>query len=625
MDNVKRRELLKMGIGLAGSLAAGGLTLNAETPRSRPEENLEFRSLGITLDSPKSPFLEKAAEILSSRVQEHSGITPRSSGKTDCAVHLDIQKGIGSEGFRIESISRNEMRITGNDGRVLLYGIGKFLRSNTYQQGSLAFGSWQGTSIPDMPFREIYFATHFHNFYEEAPVSQIQRYVEDLALWGYNGVDVWFDMHQYEDLEDPAAQAMLRRLNAILKAAKALKLNAGLTLIANEAYANSPKDLRADYTIGHDGYFKEPEGNYPVDLCPNKPGAKALLLKWREGVFQAFQSVGLDHVTIWPYDQGGCTNKACAPWGANGFLTMAQPIAEMARRDFPGCKIILSTWDFDHFTSGEWKGLEAKFGNERPGWVDYVMAGDDGVLRYSGDPPKHHVPGAFPLLSFPEISMWGATPWGGFGANPLPAHHQAIWNREKNAIVGGFPYSEGIFDDLNKVLYAQLYWNKNISASAIVDEYIAYEFSPKIVHPMREVIEVLERNYPRHAENLNSEHTPVKFILNQSSGAKQAFEAVQQAASHLSPRSANSWRWRILYLRALIDSELAQHGFRVSDRCEKAFRELEVIDHAQSAYYVVSPPTKKALERARRTTGGPQNKVCLIARLLRHQSDGKIH
>jgi len=27
--------------------------------------------------------------------------------------------------------------------------------------------------------------------------------------------------------------------------------------------------------------------------------------------------------------------------------------------------------------------------------------------------------GGLPLLNFPEISMWGRSPWGGYGFNPL--------------------------------------------------------------------------------------------------------------------------------------------------------------------------------------------------------------
>jgi len=569
--------------------------LNTSSPSA---SGTECKSVSIHLVAPWSPVLEREIEILTSRIQERSGVKPGLHGRAGCRVELDVQKGMGSEGFRIEDGSRGKVRIVGNDSRGLLYGIGKFLRSNNYHQGSFTLGNWRGTSVPEKPLRAIYFATHYFNFYHVAPVEKIQRYVEDLALWGYNGVVVWFDMHHFDGIQDPAAQAMVQRLNAILRTAKNVGIDASLVVLGNEAYANSPVALRADWTAGHDGYFAEPGGHYHVELCPNKPGAKALMLKWRQEMFAAFKDVGVDYVMIWPYDQGGCTCSKCKPWGANGFLTMAEPIAELARRDFPGCKIILSGWYFGLFTSGEWDLLEEEFAKERPRWIDYLLAdGIGGVQRYSGNPPAHRVPGGFPLLSFPEVSMWGASPWGGFGANPLATHHQDLWNTGKDSLAGGIPYSEGIYEDLNKVLYAQFFWQKDKAAGSIVDEYIAYEFSPEVVAPVRKAIEILEKNYPRRMENLEEGTGPLRFVLEQSDGAEEAFNLVRQANMQLSPQARGSWRWRILDLRALIDGELVKNDYRVTARCEEAFQELTDIYYAQKAVFGVAPPSRAAIER----------------------------
>jgi hypothetical protein len=48
------------------------------------------------------------------------------------------------------------------------------------------------------------------------------------------------------------------------------------------------------------------------------------------------------------------------------------------------------------------------------------------------------VPGNLPLLNFPEISMWGNWPWGGFGANPQPAYLPPWRNNEHFTLAGGF-------------------------------------------------------------------------------------------------------------------------------------------------------------------------------------------
>lgn len=579
----------------------------------------ECRSLNIQLVAPRSMVLDREVEILASRIQERADIKATFSGQAGCSVELDVQKGIGIEGFRIEDVTPGAVRIVGNDNRGLLYGIGKFLRSNTYQQGSFTLGNWRGTSVPDKPLRGVYPATHFFNFYHVAPVEQLQRYMEDLALWGYNLVVFDFDMHHYEGIHDPAAQAMLNRMNVIGRTARNVGLEIGLGMAVNDAYMNSPVAMRADWTAGHDGYTRQLGAHYHLELCPNKPGAKDLLLKWQGEVFQAFKDLGVDYVIPWPYDNGGCTCSQCKPWGVNGYLTLAEPIAEMARRDFPGCKVILSTWLFDHFTSGEYAGLEEKFGKEHPQWVNYVLADDfqsseygmhsdtregSGVQRYSGNPPAHRVPGGFPLVGFPEVSMWGALPWGGFGANPLPAHHQQIWNTGRDSLAGGFIYSEGIFEDLNKVLYAQFYWQKDRPAGSIVDEYISYEFSPKVVAPVHKAIEILETNFPRRTENL--EKGEPRFVMEHSSGTGEALNLIRQADNQLPAWARASWRWRILYLRARIDDELARNDFRVSPPCEQALQELTNIFYAKRAIWAVSPVSKEAIERHRSKVGPDQ-------------------
>ena len=237
-------------------------------------------------------MLDRVVEILASRIRERSGINPTFREEGPCSVELNVQQGIGSEGFRIEDVSRGKVRILGNESRGLLYGVGKFLRSNTYRQGSFTLGNWRGTSVPEEPLRGIYFATHFFNFYHEAPIEKIERYVEDLGLWGYNAIFVWFDMHHFEGMQDPAAQAMIKRLNAILETAKDVGLDTGLTLIANEAYANSPAALRADWTAGHDGYFREPQGPLPRGTLPPQTGSESSDVEMARGNVPGIQGCG---------------------------------------------------------------------------------------------------------------------------------------------------------------------------------------------------------------------------------------------------------------------------------------------------------------------------------------------
>ena len=176
---------------------------------------------------------------------------------------------------------------------------------------------------------------------------------------------VWFGMEEFNGINDPKAQAMLARLRALLKIVKDLGLNVSLGCICNDGYKNSPAELRADgSTVDHKGYHtKMGNGIYNLgnELCPSKPGVPEMEMGLCRERFNAFKGIGVDYWFIWPYDNGGCTCPKCAPWGANGYLRMAEPLARAYRREFPKGKVVLGTWYFDRWGIGEWDGITAKF------------------------------------------------------------------------------------------------------------------------------------------------------------------------------------------------------------------------------------------------------------------------
>ncbi len=264
-----------------------------------------------------------------------------------------------------------------------------------------------------------------------------------------NALSVWFDMHHYKGMDDPAAGAMIERLRAVLRAAERVGMGLGLITLGNEAFADSPAELRADWRKGQNGYHRTPAGHYHVGLCPSLPGGLETILDCRRQVLQAFADLPIRYAWIWPYDQGGCTCAECAPWGSNGFLRVAEAEARVVKEYFPAAEIVFSTWFFDHFVDGEWDGITAEFSRKRPEWIDWILI--DGFGEFPEYPLRHGVPGAYPVLGFPEISMQNMSPWGGFGANPRPRHWQAHWDKVKNVMAGSFPYSEGIFEDMNKI------------------------------------------------------------------------------------------------------------------------------------------------------------------------------
>ena len=96
----------------------------------------------------------------------------------------------------------------------------------------------------------MYLATHFHNFYHDVPIEEVQQYVQELCLWGFNSIMVWYDMRHTKTFDDPEAAAYRARLKAILQSARDVGVGTTLTLIGNEADLACPKELWANPKAG---------------------------------------------------------------------------------------------------------------------------------------------------------------------------------------------------------------------------------------------------------------------------------------------------------------------------------------------------------------------------------------
>ena len=527
-------------------------------------------SVRVLLQGKPGNIARRAAEILGRKINERCGRDIVTSGPAAFAIELGIEPGIGAEGFKIADGPGGVMRILGNDEKGLLYGTGKFLRNSTYHQGSFLPGPWRGTSVPKCPARGIYLATHFRNFYEAAPDEEMERYIEDLSLWGFNLLALTYPHWQYTGSDDPAVRKMTEHLRWIMKVAKGVDMRVFLGDSLNGGFKSTPRELLRTPVPDPLGRH----GNFGVNLCPSKPAGRECLLKTWDQLLDNFADPGLDGVTYWPYDEGGCGCKDCWPWGARGYLSLARAVSTLVRKKCPNIKIIVSTWTFDTPPAGEWEALTRVLGEDKS-WADYIQA--DAHEDFPCYPLERGVPGGLPLLNFPEISMWGQNPWGGYGANPLPARLQRLWNQTQNRLSGGTPYSEGIYEDINKVIYSQFYWDPQRSAMATVREYAAYEFSPDVADDLVKVVEIFERNHQR--EKLGP-------------SVLEAWNYVQKIDKRLPPRIRIAWRWRIVYLRALIDHEMMKtHGKLQGQTLQRAFQELTRIYHAEHSHSMpIHPP-----------------------------------
>ncbi len=535
----------------------------------------QVREVRVVPPPAASALSRRAVSAFAARLEQRSGAKVVDSASAPLTLRLRLRPGLGAEGYAISSAGPRQIEIAGNDERGLLYGLGRLLHTSSYSAHGFTPGTWRGKSAPACQVRGVYLACHFGNFYEAAPIEELETYVEDLAFWGINTVGLNYPQWQYESFDDPAARRNLDRIRLLMKRAKQAGLQVGLLAAENQGFRSAPAGIR---NKPYPDDWKR-RGDLGTNVCPSVPAGRAYLLAFWNRLFDEFRDPGLDFLVFWPYDEGGCGCPDCWPWGSRGHLRLSRAIADLARRRWPACKFVLSTWMYDTPPAGEWSGLTQALERDS-NLVDFIMA--DAHEDYPRYPLDDGVPGRLPLLNFPEISMWGMSPWGGYGANPLPARLQLLWNQVKGKVAGGFPYSEGIYEDLNKVICSQFYWAPSQPARDTVNAYAAAYFSPGVAGSVAEAVDLLEKSHKRTGRTRSIG----------PADARKAFELISAADAALTPEARRSWRWRILYLRARIDDLLVRTNGRYrGPELKAAFDELTRLYHAANVHTnKVAPP-----------------------------------
>jgi len=531
---------------LFAAIAAVVATLTAAVAEAPPgTSKAGLRQVEVRLPDNPGAVVERIYSVFSRVIQERTGIEP--SRSKDGKIVFGLRAGLGEEGYEIADGENGEILITGNDERGLLYGVGAFLRSALYQPGSFTPGAWRGKSAPASPLRIAYLASHTGNWYENAPSEAVQRYIEELGLWGYNAVMLCLPVEQFDSFSDPKVQQMAAHVLKMLAATKQIGLKTGLIRSPNNAYKSLPADLGA---MEKGCPQITALGNH---ACPAKPAAHEMLLRnWTE-ILEAFRPVGLDYVCFWPYDNGGCNCDKCRPWGSNGYISLGKDMAEKFREFNPQGEVILSSW---RFLAGEWHGLYDVL-EKGPVWAQYLLANScrgfpDDVAKANEETIRRGTPGKLTLMVFPEISMLGMWPWGGRGAAfRTEAVKEDINQARQIGAASIMPYSEGIYEDVSKVIWVQAFWDPRRSVDEILEEYVRYEYDPQVLPGALEVIRLLGT---MQETSLRSK----KFSPLEAGRGKQCGDFVEQIEPKLPAYVRESWRWQLFATRCRIESCLRQ-------------------------------------------------------------------
>ncbi len=495
-------------------------------------------------------------EIIRTRIAERSTL----SGSNAYRLGFHLDPAFAEEEFSVKTDTESGS-ITGGSFRALLFGAGVFLRSIDYRSDSFFVPMQRLRMTPAAEHRECYFARHFHNYYHMAPPEEFSRYIEDLALWGFNTFNTQSlpTINLSSDTPEEELRKLADDFHKLVATIRKLDCKLAAFDSFNQGLMDAPEAIRA---VPNTDSLR---GNNGVNICPSLPEG----LKYLDEIYlkslEPFRDIRPDFTYFWPFDEGGCECEKCRPYGGNGYLRFIEHRIPMLKKQFgEQVKIIIATWAF-HEDEYErlYRWLETR--ND----IDSIMSDAHG--NYPAYPLMHKLPGRAKLITFPEISMWGRSPWGGYGATPLPEHFTKLWNQIRGHVDGCRLYSEGLFEDINKVIVGGFYMNSGSRAEDLLREYARYEFCGADPEEFVRLCRELETIHIRNVHGFD----PGKLDFDSyRPHAVEALALAMRLDSQISPRLRSAWRWRLFYLRAVLEYELCVHGTLDTEAAVDAMKEL---------------------------------------------------
>ena len=505
------------------------------------EKPIRVLSIDTTALPAGEAVYQKLFPIVKKRIEDRCAAVCAENIPAEFTLRFVLDDTLPEEAFSLAD-EKAGIVIRGASFLALLYGAGQFLHKSRYIAEGVIPTLWRGMSVPQNPKRVIQLEQHFFNYYQCCSEEELREQIEDLALWGLNGVSSVFSCLNLTSWDDPSIPNLVKILRCMLSTAKELTLKAGIEF-SNVDFMNPRQELRADYK-----YLLSKTGNL---ICPSTEGGYEYIEELFGKILSFVADIGLDFIVYIAYDEGGCSCDKCWPWAGRGYYDMTRRLSKFAKQHHPNLEFWLFTWYVgrgdDH--RNEWPSLyqrlreDAAKGDE---WVDYLLleTRDDYDEVYypvrNGQPTAHTR-----LLTFPDVSMTGLTPWGGFGAVCTPELMKRWEAPFAPHCHGGYLYSEGIWDDINKAVMLGIYWDRSRSTDETLADYCGYEY-PGV--PQEDFIRLVNLIEASQSCTNRTTHKPCPL-----SYCEEAMEIAERVNEALPEKIRMYWKWRILYIRAYLD------------------------------------------------------------------------
>lgn len=474
----------------------------------------------------QSPLRETITEVLQQEIRKRTNIEIRSAGDWNRPVTLAValssdtdllgkpipasaREMYEKDGFTclLESEGgKQTLWLVAADDRGALFAGGYFLRTARLSRGKILYNTANDIiTSPEYELRGHQLGyRNTANSYDAWTVEQYEQYIRELAVFGTNCIEqIPFDSPS--PLMKMPMPEMDKEISLICR-------RYGLDFwvwIPIEADLTDPDVFRKEVQKHRDYYRDTPK---------------------------------LSHVFIPGGDPGHNHPKEVLP-----FL---EEIAVSLKEYHPEAGIWLSLQGFsDEQVDYFYRYLET----ESPDWFTGVVSGPSSPDMSD---TRYRLPRKYRHRHYPDIThtvrcqyptpQWDqayALTLGREPINPEPFYYARIHNTYAPLTDGFITYSDGVHDDINKVVWSCLGWDTRLDVNAIVEQYVRFFFNTKSGDRVPDAVFALERNW--------------RGPLEENGGVEAAFFKWQQLEKSY-PELQKNWRWQMLVLRAYYDTYTAR-------------------------------------------------------------------
>jgi hypothetical protein len=476
----------------------------------------------LIAEEPRSQTEPVAARMLQEEVQKRTGLKwaiaseydgrkpaialATADAKESAGRKVPSAPGLKREGYRIcvEQGPGPVVWVIGADSRGMLFGVGRLLRLLDW--GPARAGLAESTDITTAPA----YAIRGHqlgyraraNSYDAWNAATYEQYIRDLVLFGTNCIE----NIPFED-DQPSPHMTVPRS----------EMNVRLSEICDRY------DL--DYWVWT-----------PVVFDLKDQAKRAAEIERHVSLYKVCPR--LDAVFVPGGDPGANPPELLLP--------LLKDIGERLMAQHPAARVWLS---LQWFNRAQIEEVFAYLDKNQPDWLGGLVAGPS-------SPPipetRKRLVARYKLRHYPDIThtvrCQYPVPWwdpafaltlGRECPNPRPVYYAYLHNWLAPYTDGFLTYSDGIHDDVNKVIWSARGWDPQVEVRDVLKDYVRVFFRPDLAEAATDGILALEENW----EGSLSENGAVEGTL-----------ALWQALEAKAPQLQNNWRWQLCLLRSTYDA-----------------------------------------------------------------------